>query len=114
MPKLTILHILTFLSTFCVLLGLWQFAWIVIHRKGYELEKQDDESFMDFMFRYYADEWQWKLRKRYGPKWFYYSKMFLIFTKIKGVILIVVGLAIAFGVFFLSGTDLGVYLQIEI
>lgn len=112
--RVTILHILTFIACLFFITGVWQFAWIVIHRKGYEMEKVDEESFPDFLFRYYADDWRWKLRKKFVPRWFYYSKCFLIFTKIKGVVLIFSGLAIAFLLFYISGTEYGAFLQIEL
>lgn len=112
--RVTIGHIFVFLSSFCIVMGIWQFLWIKIHRKGYEMEKLEDESFTDFLFRYYEDELLWKLRKRFGPKWFYYGKSFIRFTKIKGVILIVVGIAIGVAVFLVSKTEYGIFLDIEL
>lgn len=110
----TVFQILLFLCSLCLVFGVWQFLWIVIHKKGYEMEKLKGESFPDFLFRYYAEDVMWKLRKRFVPKWFYYSKMFLIFTKVKGVILILAGLGIAVGLFLLSKSEYVVWLQIEI
>ena len=109
----TVLQILTFLSTLCVVFGVWQFLWIVIHKRGYEMEKLEDESFPDFLFRYYAEDFFWKLRKRFVPKWFYYSKMFLIFMKVKGVILILAGLVLALCLVYLSKSEYAAWLQIE-
>lgn len=111
--KVTVLHILTFFSSICLVFGVWQFLWIIIHKKGYEMEKQDDESFPDFLFRYYADELPWKLRKRFMPKWFYYSKIFLISVKIKGVVLIVCGVLIAIAIFWVSKSEYAPWLHIE-
>lgn len=78
------------------------------------MEKQDDESFMDFLFRYYDSEWQWQIRKRFGPKWFYYSKWFLRFIKFRGIVLILAGLVIGLAVFFVSRTEYGIFLDIEL
>lgn len=109
----TILGLLTFLSSLCLVFGFWQFLWIVIHKKGYEMEKLEDESFPDFLFRYYSEDFLWKLRKRFVPKWFYYSKMFLIFVKIKGVLLILAGLAIGIGTYLLTKSQYEPWLHIE-
>lgn len=109
---ITILGILIFLSSLCFVFGVWQFLWIVIHKKGYELEKLENETFYDFLFRYYEDDFFWKLRKRYGARWFYRSKAFLLFMKIKGVLLILSSVLIALGTFLLSESEYAVFLQI--
>lgn len=77
------------------------------------MEKQEGESFPDFLFRYYEDDVFWKFRRRFMPKWFYYSRMFLISMKIKGVLLIGAGIAIAVGIFFLQKSEYAAWLQIQ-
>lgn len=114
MSGITVLHILFLLASLFLIAGIWQFLWIVIHKKGYEMNKLDGEKFMDWCFRYYEGEFVWKLRKKFGPKWFYYSKMFFIFMKIKGVLLILAGAGILVGVFLISRTDYAGYLHITI
>lgn len=69
---------------------------------------------MDFLFRYYEDEWRWRIRKRFGPKWFYYGKGYLRFLKFKGILLIVIGVLIAVALFLVSRTEYGIYLDIEL
>ena len=108
----TILQIATFLCSLCLVFGVWQFLWIVILKKGYELEKLEDESFPDFLFRWYGDDFFWKLRKRFVPKWFYYSRMFLIFIKVKGIVLILAGLGLAVALIFVSKSEYASWLQI--
>lgn len=111
--KITVIGFLTFLSSLCFVFGFWQFLWVIIHRKGFEMDGQEGESFPDFLFRYYEDDVFWKLRKRFMPKWFYYSKMFLFFVKLKGVMLITSGTLIAVGIFLLSKSEYAQWLQIQ-
>lgn len=111
---ITVYSFLVFLASLLILSGVWQFLWIVIHKKGYELEKLDGESFSDFLFRYYEDDWRWRLRRRLLPKWYVRSKLLLLFIKVKGVIFILGGLSIVYVLYFLSKSEYAPWLYIEI
>lgn len=110
----TIMDIFVFFSAYMLILGVWQFLYIKIHKKGYELEKKENETFFEFMCRYYEDDFFWKLRKKYGIKWLYNSKIFEKYIKLKGIILILFGLIVVFGLLLLRQTDYYVWLSIEI
>ena len=43
-----IFDIIVFFIAYLFIYGIWQFIYLMINKKGYDLEKQGDESFFDF------------------------------------------------------------------
>lgn len=109
-----IIDLLVFFIAYMIILGVWQFISLAIHKKGYELEKLEDESFFDFMCRYYSDDFFWKLRRKYGIKWVYNSKVYSKFIMLKGFILIVLAILLVLAILWLKSTEYYIWLSIEL
>lgn len=110
---LTIRGLLNFVTVFFLLSGFWQFIWIKITVKGWELEKEEGETFFQFCYRWYGGI-VWKLRKRLHIEWFYNSKAFLRFIRLKGVCLICLAIALTIFIFKVSGTEYGIWLDLHL
>lgn len=109
-----VIDLLVFFIAYMFILGVWQFISLAVHKKGYELEKQGGETFFDFMCRYYSDDFFWKLRKRYGVKWVYNSKVYSKFVILKGVVLILLAISLVIAILWLKTTEYYVWLSIEL
>lgn len=97
--------LIVFIASLSILFGIWQFIWIEVNTRGYLIKKLDNESFADFLFRYYKDDVVWRIRKKLRVKWFYNSKGFLKFLRLKGIILVLIGFTLLVLRLYLSFTD---------
>jgi hypothetical protein len=113
MMHITIYQIYVFVITYLYAFGLWQFISLRINKKGYKIEKQDGETFFDFMCRYYADNWIWKIRKKLNHRWIYNSKIYGFLVILKGVFSIIFATALLSALIYMRNTDYGVWLNIE-
>lgn len=109
-----IIDIIIFVITYIFIYGVWQFLFLVIHKKGYELEKLENETFFDFMCRYYSDDIFWKIRKKLGYSWIYNSKIYESWIKFKGIIFIVIAIVGVVGLWLFSKSDYFIWLSIEL
>lgn len=92
--------------------GLWQFIWIEITNRGYQCKKEEGESLFDFCCRYYGGV-GWDFRRKLGIKWFYNSKAFKNFVRLKGVVLFLLSAGLVFLYFWLTKSEYAVYLNIR-
>lgn len=107
-------NVFLFLIFYFLLFGIWQFIWLWLHSKGYEINKENNESFYDFMCRYYKDSVIWKIRKKLNIRWFYNSRAFKNFIRLKGIVFIIFSLAIFILFLYLKSTDYGFLLEIPL
>ena len=109
-----IFDIIVFFIAYLFIYGIWQFIHLRINKKGYELEKQDHESFFDFMCRYYSDDLSWKLRKKIGLRWIYNSKVYERFIILKGIILVAVAILMVVLLLLFKQSEYFIWLGIEL
>lgn len=105
--------LLVLVATFLIFEGIWQFVWIDIHRKGYLREKEEGETFYDWLNRYYKGELFWEMQNTFSLRWYYNSNIYKIFKRTVGLISLLLGIAIFVGIYFLSKTQYIVWLNIE-
>ena len=92
-------------ATFNLLLGVWQFIYLMICKSAYETLALKDETFFEFMSREY--KWgKWRERLRI----FYNSDMFIIFQRLKGIILVLMGVLLYVIYFVVKFSDYASYL----
>ncbi len=109
--QVTLRYILIFFIVISIYYGLWQFVWLRLTRKYYNILKQDGESYFDFLCRWSTSP-VWKLKKRLGFARFYRWRVFGTLVKIKGVLYILFGLFLWLVMVLYSRTDNGVWLDI--
>lgn len=113
--KITLMFLLTFLASYCFFLGIYQFIYIHILYNGYLSEKIENESFIDFCVRYFDKTAKWKLRKKVTVlRRFYNGRGFRIFTRLKGVLLVLISLLIVIFILYIKSTDYSVFLDMPI
>ena len=117
---MTLKNLLTFLAGFFIGTGVFQFAWTKINKKGYVLKQEEREkeglprqSYFEFCCEYY-DSFPWKLRKALGINWFYNSKLFDWYIKLRGILLIALGLVLIVIIIALSQSESGAYLDLSL
>lgn len=103
----------TFVATFFILHGIWQFIWLKLATKGYKEFKNEGESFLDYCVREF-NSLDWKIRKKLSISWFYNSRLFRIFIILKGTLLVLLGVAFIVAYFLIKNTEYGVWLDIKI
>lgn len=112
---ITLMFLLTFLASYFFFLGVYQFIYIHILYKGYLSEKLENESFLDFCIRYFDKTVRWKFRKKITfLRRFYNGKGFRIFTRLKGVFLVLISLLIVILILYIKSTDYSVFLDMPI
>lgn len=109
-----IFDIIVFFITYIFILGVWQFISLRINKKGYEIEKEDNETFFDFMCRYYSDDLFWKIRKKLGYSWIYNSKIYEKFVILKGIILIAFAIIMIIILLLFHKSEYFIWLSIEL
>ena len=113
--EITLMFLLTFLASYFFFLGIYQFIYIHILYKGYLSEKLENESFLDFCIRYFDKTVRWKFRKKIVIlRRFYNGKGFRIFTRLKGVLLVLISLLIVILILYIKSTDYSVFLDMPI
>ena len=117
---ITFKHLLVFLAGFFIGAGIYQFLWLKITQKGYELKQEERkeeglprQSFLEFCFEYY-NSISWKIRKSFGIRWFYNSKLFLIYIRLRGVIIFLFGVAIIIAILLVGSSEYAPYLDISL
>ena len=106
--------LLTIIITFTFLLGIWQFIWLHLSTKSYNILNENDETFFDFCCRVYENDWIWSFRKKLHLRWFYNSKAFRYFTILKGVVLVLISVGLLILFLFIGQTDYKVFFDISI
>lgn len=106
-------NILLFFITVTMLWGVYYLVDIKIKLKAYKLFKIDEESFLDYCYREYND-WAWYLRKKLNWRLFYNSRLFVIFQRLKGIILVLISLILLAVYLYLYFTEYRVFLYEKI
>lgn len=107
---ITVLDLVIFCIAYSLLKGVWQFFYLRINKRGYEVNKLEGESYYDFMCRYYS----WGIRKKLHLGRFYNSKFYVKFTIFKGVFLILFALVLLLLVFLISRSEFALWLKLEV
>ena len=106
-------NILLFFVTVCTLWGIYYLIDINIKLKAYNAFKETNESFLDYCCREYND-WAWKIRKKLNWKLFYNTRLFIIFRRLQGILLVLIGLGLLVLYFCLFFTEYRVFLYEKI
>lgn len=111
---MTFKNICLFVATLLTLSGIWKFIWIRVHIKGYKQQGLEGESFYDFLCRYYADQPFTRFKKNSKLKIVFNSKIYKISLRLQGLFLVLLGVLIFGIVFYVSQTEYGVWLNIDL
>ena len=102
----------SFIAALMVLEGIYKCFWYRIMFSAYKKLKNDDESFFDFLCRIKSG-FLWKLRKRFGLRWYYNSRLYKIITILLGIVLVLCGISIFIFIFWFSkNSEYAVYMDI--
>lgn len=113
MYDMTLRHTLIFFIVAFLYYGVWQFIWLRSTRKYYTQLKKEGESYFDFLCRFCTSP-VWGIKRRLGYAKLYRLKTFGFFVKLKGIIFIVLGLAILIAMLLLQRTGYRVYLDMQL
>ena len=100
-----LLDLLLFLGFIDIFLGRYQFYFLYVTKKTFDIKVK--EGYDGTWFRFCCenfDTWIWKFRFKSKFRWLYESKVFVIFFRLKGIILCLIGSAIFLALFFLEKT----------
>ena len=111
---MTFKNICLFVATLLTLSGIWKFIWIRVHIKGYKQQGLEGESFYDFLCRYYADQPFTRFKKDSKLRIVFYSKIYKISLRLQGLFLVLLGVLIFGIIFYVSQTEYGVWLNIDL
>lgn len=111
---MTFKNICLFVATLLTLSGIWKFIWIRVHIKGYKQQGLEGESFYDFLCRYYADQPFTRFKKDSKLRIVFNSKIYKISLRLQGLFLVLLGVLIFGIVFYVSKTEYGVWLNIDL
>lgn len=111
---MTFKNICLFVATLLTLTGIWKFIWIRVHIKGYKQQGLEGESFYDFLCRYYADQPFTRFKKDSKLRIVFNSKIYKISLRLQGLFLVLLGVLIFGIVFYVSQTEYGVWLNIDL
>lgn len=111
---MTFKNICLFVATLLTLSGIWKFIWIRVHIKGYKQQGLEGESFYDFLCRYYADQPFTRFKKDSKLRIIFNSKIYKISLRLQGLFLVLLGVLIFGIVFYVSQTEYGVWLNIDL
>lgn len=90
--------------TLGLLWGSWQFIFLFMSKRSYNKLKYENERFLDFCLRSY-DSFIWRFRKVLHIDWFYNSKAFQIYLTLRGVVLVLIAVALCIMLFMLYKTE---------
>ena len=111
---MTFKNICLFVATLLTLSGIWKFIWVRVHIKGYKQQGLEGESFYDFLCRYYADQPFTRFKKDSKLRIVFNSKIYKISLRLQGLFLVLLGVLIFGIVFYVSQTEYGVWLNIDL
>ena len=111
---MTFKNICLFVATLLTLSGIWKFIWIRVHIKGYKQQGLEGESFYDFLCRYYADQPFTRFKKDSKLRIIFNSKIYKISLRLQGLFLVLLGVLIFGIIFYVSQTEYGVWLNIDL
>lgn len=111
---MTFKNICLFVATLLTLSGIWKFIWIRVHIKGYKQQGLEGESFYDFLCRYYADQPFTRFKKDSKLRIVFNSKIYKISLRLQGLFLVLLGVLIFGIVFYVSQTEYGVWINIDL
>lgn len=111
---MTFKNICLFVATLLTLSGIWKFIWIRVHIKGYKQQGLEGESFYDFLCRYYTDQPFTRFKKDSKLRIVFNSKIYKISLRLQGLFLVLLGVLIFGIVFYVSQTEYGVWLNIDL
>lgn len=110
---MTLKHLLYFIFTFIILLGIYQIYWVILTKKSYPLFRNENETLFEYCKRQYQGVWKYLKRTTIG--WFINSKVYLKLRVIFGVLLILLGICGFIVTHFIKLSDIyGVYLDIKL
>lgn len=104
---MTIENIMIFIGTILILYGSYEFLFLYITKKRYDIAIERKE-FSGTWFEYCCKEintWIWKIREKMKFRWFYESLIFKNFLRLKGIILILLGVIILISLFYIKNTE---------
>ena len=104
---MTIENIMIFLGVILILYGSYEFFFLYITKKRYDLAIKHKE-FNGTWFEYCCKElntWVWYIRSKMKFRWFYESLVFKNFLRLKGIILISLGVIILILFFYIKNTE---------
>lgn len=110
---ITLRGILIFTISWLFLWGVWQFLWVEISYRGWKLEHQKNESFFEFCQRYYGGI-IWKIRGAFGIKWFYNSRAFRNYIRLRGVLLFCLAVGVLIVLFRIQSSEYNIYLDVRL
>lgn len=111
---MTFKNICLFFATLLTLSGIWKFIWIRIHIKGFKQQGLEGESFYDFLCRYYADQPFTRFKKNSKLRIIFNSKIYKFSLRLQGLLLVLLGFIIFGAIFYVSQTEYGVWLNINL
>lgn len=100
-----------FSITTVVMLGVWQFVYLWIIKRGYALFGQPGESRFDFCCRELGSP-LWRLRRWFGMARFYNGRLFVGYMVFRGVVFLLLGIAGVVGYIWVRSTAYGAWLDI--
>ena len=101
-----ILDILLFLGFINLFFGSYQFYFLYVTKKTFDIKVK--EGYDGTWFRFCCetfDTWIWRFRFKSKFRWFYESKLFKNLFRLKGIILCLIGIAIFLILFWLKQTE---------
>ena len=104
---MTIENLMIFIGVILILYGSYEFFFLYVTKKRYDLAIEYKE-FSGTWFEYCCkeiDTWIWLLRSKMKFRWFYESLIFKNFLRLRGIILILVGVIILILLFYLKTTE---------
>lgn len=104
---MTIKDIMIFIGTILILYGSYEFIFLYITKKRYDMAVKNEE-YKGTWFQFCCDRFDtiiWKFRKKSKSRWFYESLIFKNFLRLRGFILIVLGLIILILLFYIKNTE---------
>ena len=110
-----LLDLLLFLAFINIFLGSYQFYFLYVTKKTFNNKVK--EGYEGTWFRFCCETFDnliWRLRLKSKFRWLYESKVFVIFFRLKGIILCTIGISIFIGLFLLERTDYWSYILVEI
>ena len=101
-----LLDILMFIGFINIFIGLYQFYFLYVTKKTFDIKVK--EGYDGTWFRFCCesfDNWIWRFRLKSKFRWLYEGKVFVIFFRLKGIILCLIGFGIFLALFLLNKTD---------
>lgn len=103
-----------FCATTPILYGTWSLIWYILTKRGFRLNRNEDESYFKYCCRVYGENIIWRIRQKLKMKWFYESRLFRIFIILRGVFLVLFGFGMYILYFYVKSSPYGAFFEIEL